>query len=237
MKNLFEITYNDYGLGDDHFITMYRPIPADEAIPDWYKNLENKIVDKNVKSCRGVYDVMTTGYIFLWNIDVIISKDENGKLFIRKARDLSQEDFHPHPIEQLGLYPDINISMQRDGVQKLITPYQIKTPKGTSIMMVQPMYRPDLKTEIVPGIMDTGEYYTGFNILFTIKDINVKKDIRISAGTPLAQVIPFQRTEWEIGYGPIKEDLKRKTDTNSANIDSVYAKQYWSRKLFKRKGI
>ena len=84
MKNLFEITYNDYGLGDDHFITMYRPIPADEAIPDWYKNLENKIVDKNVKSCRGVYDVMTTGYIFLWNIDVIISKDENGKLFIRK---------------------------------------------------------------------------------------------------------------------------------------------------------
>ena len=235
MKNIFEVTYSNYGMGEDHYLTMYKPIPSEEILPEWYKKLQNDFTEKNVKSCRGVYDAMTMGYMFVWNIDVILSKDNNGKLFISKARDRSQHDFHPHPQQQMGLYPDILLSKQKDGIQKVMTPYQIKTPKGTSVLVTQPTFRPDLKTEVMPGIIDTGEFYTQFNILFMIKDFSSDRDVRIQAGTPLAQVIPYQRTEWEIKYGPLDEKLKRKTDGNLDNIDSAYAKQYWTKKLFKRK--
>jgi hypothetical protein len=235
MKHIIEINYPDYDLGEDHFLTIHKPVPAEEVLPEWYKKLENDFVEKNVKSCRGVYDVMTMGYMFVWNIDVIISKDENGKLFITKARDAGQSDFHAHPHQQMGLYPDILLSKQRDGIQKVMTNYRIRTPKGTSVLVTQPTFRPDLKTEVMPGIIDTGEFYTQFNVLFMIKDFPSNRSIRIPAGTPLAQVIPYKRTEWEIEYGPIDEVLKRKTDGNLNNIDSAYTKRYWTKKLFKRK--
>jgi hypothetical protein len=102
-------------------------------------------------------------------------------------------------------------------------------------MMIQPPYRPDLKTEVMPGIIDTDKFYSPLNVLFTIKNTDTTRDIKISAGTPLAQIVPFVRSEWEIEYNSIDLKLDQITQENISNLDKYYQKKLWTRKVFKRK--
>lgn len=238
--HIFKIGNPYIGDSDEHYINVYKAVPAEEMLPDWFKNLPNLTDQKDFtsrtgKSCRGIYDMMTMGYIFKWTQDMVIEKDDMGRHWIRKERDAANKDFAPHKAEQMGGYPHPLMAIQAEGVQKYLTPYHLNTPKGTSIMMIQPSYRPDLKTEIMPGIVDTDKYYTSFNILFMIKDIGDRKRVKIPAGTPLAQVIPFQRSEWTIEYGPVDDKLYRTILHNTENLEGYYGKHLWTRKFFKRK--
>jgi hypothetical protein len=235
MKFTIHIDSNGYLLGKEHHLTEYRPTPAEESLPEWFKTLTN---DSQVtaKTCRGVYDVLTSGYIVFWPFDVTLAKDEQGKAFIKLTRDNERRDiFHPHPMFQLGQYPSANLSAQKFGVEKVQLPYRIKTTKNTSVMMIQPPYRPELKTEVMPGIIDTDKFYTPLNVLFTIKEWPGDREIKIAAGTPLAQLVPFVRTEWGVEYDPIDEPLAQVTQENIGFIDRYYQKKLWTRKVFKRK--
>ena len=234
----FKICIDSYvhDLGPEHHINEYRPTPAEEHLPEWFKGLTNNNNIMTAKTCRGLYDMMTSGYMVVWPFDVTITKDEHNKFFIKRTRDDNRDGlFNPHPHVQLGMYPDAAVSMQKFGVEKVVLPYKVKTSKNTSIMIIQPPYRPDLKTEIMPGVIDTDKFYTPLNILFTIKPFEYTKDIKIAAGTPLAQVIPFVRSAWGIEYGKVDPTLDQITQENVNNIDKYYQKKLWTRKLFKRK--
>ena len=230
----FSVDYSAYALGSEHFATEFKPVPASECLPEWFKDLNNSTI-KTAKSCRGLYDVMTSGFMVVWPFDVTITRDENGKLFVKRTRDDERFSFQPHPHVQLGAYPDANLSLQRDGVEKVELPYKIRSSKNTSVMMIQPPYRPDLKTEVMPGVIDTDKFYSPLNVLFTIKNTDTTRDIKISAGTPLAQIVPFVRSEWEIEYNSIDLKLDQITQENINNIDKHYQKKLWTRKVFKRK--
>jgi hypothetical protein len=229
-----DIHYDDVD-NKDHFLTLYRPAPATEYLPEWFKNLKSK-TDKGItaKSCRGLYDMMTMGYMIIWTFDVTISKDVDGRLSVRKTRDNSTSDFHSHPHFQLGLYPDANLSRQLTGVEKVTLPYRIKTSKNTSVFLVQPSYHPDLKTEIMPGIIDSDKFYSPLNVLFTIKNFPNDGELQISAGTPLAQLIPFKREKWKIRYGKVDKELLHTIDSNIGNINRYYQKFLWSRKTYNK---
>ena len=219
---------------------MFKPVPAVSVLPDWFKRLKtDDDQDQNystVKQCKGVWDILSMGYLFLWPFDVEIFKNENGRLDIVKSRTKSQDGFEPHPHIQLEGYQDINFQNQERGVQKILTPYILKTPEGTSTMMIQPPYRPELKTTIMPGIVDTDTFYGTFNILFTIKDISGKRKIKIRAGTPLAQVIPFRRDEWNLTFKPIDKEKRDTIAKMSDNLERFYQRHLWHRKVFKDEG-
>jgi hypothetical protein len=232
VKHILNIDYDQSDSKDD-FLTIYKPTSSANFVPEWFRTLESDPVMKTAKSCRGVYDAMTAGYMVVWNTDVVISKDENGKMFMLRTRDGSNANFHPHPGMQLGTYPSALLSMQREGVQKIDTQYRIKTSKGTSILMQQPSYRPDLKTEVMPGIIDTDKFYSPLNVLFMIKEFNSNRSIKINAGTPLAQIIPFQRTEWNIEYNNIDRPLLETQERNIDSLDKYYQKFQWTKKIFK----
>jgi hypothetical protein len=234
-KNTIEFHYKEINFGEEHHMNKFKPLPAEECIPQWFKDLDNPVTRKTVKTCRGVYDAMTSGYIVFWPFDALIQKDEGGRLWIMRHRDEGRQMFAPHVHEQLGPYPSVNFGMQKYGVEKLVTSFRLKTNKGTSIMMVQPPYRPDLKTEIMPGIVDTDKFYMPLNILFTIKDIEVNKPVKIASGTPLAQIIPFVRSEWEIEYKDVDEREFIIQEDNVGNIERHYARSLWTKKMFKRK--
>lgn len=235
MKFVINIDSYVHELGPEHHINEYRPTPAEEHLPEWFKGLTNDTI-KTAKTCRGLYDIMTSGYMIVWPFDVTITKDENNKLFVKRTRDDNREGlFNPHPQVQLGMYPDAAVSMQKFGVEKVGLPYKVKTSKNTSLMMIQPPYRPDLKTEVMPGIIDTDKFYTPLNVLFTIKPFEYIKDVKISAGTPLAQIIPYVRSGWEIEYDKVDAKLDQITQENVQSIDRYYQKKLWTRKLFKRK--
>ncbi len=217
---------------------MFKPVPAIEMLPDWYKRLPAEGEGHNhgltAKTCRGVFDIMASGYIIKWPFDVRIEKDENGRLYCFKARTGETSDFDPHPPFQVEGYQDLLLESQKDGIQKLKSPYRINTPPGTSILVKQPAYRPELRTEVMEGIIDTDTYYGGFNVLFMIKKINTDRKVIIKSGTPLAQIFPFVREEWSLSYGSVEEDRKQINDDMAMNVDKFYQRYMWTRKVFKK---
>lgn len=231
---LFEIHYDEYNLGENHLINLLKPVPANKMIPEFFKRIPTEVNNSGtVKKCAGVLDIMSSGYLFLWPFDATIDKDQDGKYTIYKTRTGTNEHFHPHPHPQMDGYIDPLLESQAEGIQKLTTPFRIKTPPGTSIIVKQPPYRPELKTEVMEGIIDTDKYYGEFNILFMIKNIESNRKFKISAGTPLAQVIPYIRGEWEASYQPMNHDEKMVFDSYAQNVDKFYKEYFWERKIFK----
>ena len=236
------IDWEEFDLGEEHYLHMFKPVPASQMLPDWFKRLGGKSECQHdhgltAKTCRGVFDAISSGYLILWPFDVRIEKDENGRLFCYKARTGNQHDFHPHPHHQLEGYPDLLLEVQRDGIQKLNAPYRLRSPEGTSIMMKQPAYMPDLKTEVMEGIIDTDKFYGTFNVLFMIKKMDINRKVVIKAGTPLAQIIPFVRGEWSLSYGKIDENRKKINDDLADNIEKFYQRYQWDRKVFKNETV
>jgi hypothetical protein len=66
--------------------------------------------------------------------------------------------------------------------------------------------------------------------------MNTDKVVRIKAGTPLAQVFPFIRSDWEMSYKGVDEKKARTHDENLNSIHSFYKKFLWTRKSFTEKG-
>jgi hypothetical protein len=194
------------------FNDLEQPQPASKFIPDWYKNMESYIgEDKKpggngetkatIKRCMPVFDAITAGYIILSPADVYVSIKDGEQYFEWSSLGLVQF----HPIEQAPTHPNKN----RHAYPKWINYWAIKTPKGYSTMFVQPMHRESVFT-ILPGIVDTDEYYSPVNFPMVINDPEFEG--LIPKGTPIAQVIPFKRDSWSMKFGSEKE-IKEQSNT------------------------
>jgi hypothetical protein len=185
---------------------IYYPKPASQFIPDWYKSLSSYVTGEKkpsgygqgsatVKKCMPVFDAITAGYIILLPADVYVSQkeDEHGKKF--PWFEWSNHDLISfHPVEQAPEHPAKNSFPY----PKWRNAWAVKTPKGYSTMFVQPMHRDSVFT-ILPGVVDTDEYYAPVHFPFVLNDPTFEGII--PAGTPIAQVIPFKRDSWEMSLG------------------------------------
>jgi hypothetical protein len=209
----------------------YKPIPASKLIPDWYKSAESYLLGKKIpggqanttatiKKCMPVFDAIIAGYIIVSPADVFVSKTEEGSYFEWSAYNLIE--FHPneqaknHPLSNASTYP------------KWQNPWAIKTAKGYSCLFVQPLHRESLFT-ILPGIVDTDTYNATVNFPFVLNDANFEG--LIPAGTPLAQVIPIKREQWQMQFDNFnQEETRLKMHTK---IFDRYKSMFWSKKEYK----
>lgn len=190
------------------------PKPASQFVPDWYKNTESYIGGEKkpiqganssatIKRCMPVFDAITAGYIITTPVDIFISqqKDEQGNKYpYYEYPSLNAIQFHP--IEQAPLHPHKGNHII---YPKWINPWSIKTPKGYSVLIVQPFHRESPFT-ILPGIVDTDAYTNPVNFPFVLNNINYEGII--PAGTPVAQIIPFKRENWKFQIGGKKEFIE-----------------------------
>lgn len=175
-----------------------------------------------IKRCMPVFDCLNSGYIIKTPTDVYVSQkdanyvnkekfNENGENLYLTEEEIEKKGFAKklpyyewsnfgiiqfHPVEQAPTHPN------RNGHQgyypKWINPWSIKTPPGYSVLFVQPFHRDSVFT-ILPGIVDTDTYTAPVNFPFILNDISWEG--LIPAGTPIAQVIPFKREEWQMELG------------------------------------
>lgn len=189
------------------FKELEQPVPASSMIPDWYKNMDSYIggekkpsgsggTTATVKRCMPVFDAITAGYLIKLPADVYVTLVDGEQYF--EWSDFELISFHPvsqadkHPAKNGQPYPKWN------------NPWAIKTPKGYSTLFVQPFHR-ELPFTILPGIVDTDEYYAPVNFPMVMND--VKFEGLIPKGTVIAQVIPFKRESWKMTYGN-EQDVK-----------------------------
>jgi hypothetical protein len=199
-----DITFTNTSLVPD----FYAPKPASQSIPEWYKNLESymsglKLPDGKgqttgtIKRCMPVFDAIVGGYILYTYVDVYVTQ-KDGKPWYEWP---SFEPIAWHPVEQAPTHPEQNGAPY----PKWINPWSISTPKGYSVLFVQPFHRKSIFT-ILPGVVDTDEYTSPVNFPFILNDVTFEG--LIPAGTPMAQVIPFKRDVWEMQIGTEKNFIE-----------------------------
>jgi len=179
------------------------PTPAKDFIPDWWKKMQpytaKKLLTDNrnefyyphvsAKKCFPLVDAMTSGYILpLW-ADVEVSNVSSGKK-VTWLTDKPIFDTWSNEVTQGIEYPE----GYDPEVFKLKNYYVIKTPNNYSCLITHPLGFNDLPFKIISGVADTDKLKTIINpTLWWKKDFEgiVKK------GTPMAQIIPFRRENWE----------------------------------------
>lgn len=172
-----------------------------ELVPDWYKNIPSKAKlkssdekeDLTIKRCIPVLDAFTTGYFLVTTEDYHIEYDkEEDVAKISGGRNVRNRSITMHPVTQLGQMPFspefINYAY------KWSNPYMIKTPKGYSTLFTHPLNQPDLPFYTLAGVVDTDTYIMPVLFPFFMKN---NFSGTIPAGTPIVQVIPFKRDDWQ----------------------------------------
>jgi hypothetical protein len=219
---------------------LKKPRPAKDYIPDWYKkakpnnNVENKrapSVDgtpvSTIKRCMPIFDMMTAGYIIETPYDIYVRRTKGEPPYFQWGYNdaivfQAIEQFQSHPN-----FRDINYAV------RINIPWSIKTPKGWSVMIMQPQHHEVGPLECVSGIVDTDDFSMPFNMFLKLRDSSFEG--MIEAGTPLVQVIPFKRESWESELGGDKERTKYNSDASKFNtvFFDKYKKFWWQKKEYR----
>lgn len=215
-----------------------KPKPSKNYIPEWYKsarrhnNAENKPIPSvdetpvsTIKKCMPVFDMMTAGYIIETPYDIYVRRVDDTPYFQWGNNPAivfqAVEQFQDHPV-----FRGINYAV------RINIPWSIKTPKGWSIMVMEPQHHELGILECVSGIVDTDDFSIPFNIFLKLRDSEFEG--MIPAGTPLVQVIPFKREKWTSQLGGVKERAKYNRDGHKFNtvFFDRYKKFWWQRKEY-----
>lgn len=218
---------------------LSKPKPATEYVPQWYKDAKAYLdpsgkkaptIDgtpyATVKRCMPVWDMMTAGYIMETPYDIYVRQTPEGPFFqwgdtlAVAFQDMRQFQGHPYA-------KDIEYAA------RIIIPWSIKTPKGWSILIMEPQHHEPGPITCASGIVDTDDYSLPFNMFLKLRD--PKFEGMIPAGTPFLQIIPFKRESWTSSLGGEKE--LKKFEKDKAKFGTVffdrYKKFWWQKKEYK----
>lgn len=185
------------------------PRPASEYIPDWYKEKEmyhggvpnvslSDGLNATVKACVPFNDSLRAGYIQeTWGDLWLRMDDVHGLMYHYSAT--------PEMVSARGelSIPVDSSFYQNEFVWK--APWIPRTPKGYSIIYTHPFNHVELPFVTATGIVDSDSFYhSGFgNLPFFIREgfLGI-----IPAGTPMYQMIPVKRDDWESNIEPWSEE-------------------------------
>lgn len=216
----------------------------------------NGMTTGTIKRCMPVFDSIVSGYIIYTHVDVYVSQkiveyadkkhfEKTGETKFRTEEEIkelglpvtqpwyewpSYEPIQFHPIVQAPNHP--LKGGHTVSYPKWMNPWAVKTPPGYSVMFVQPFHRESVFT-ILPGIVDTDTYTAPVNFPFVLN--NDSFEGLIPAGTPMAQVIPFQREDWAMELGNethLLEQQQVKSKLRTKFFDS-YKTQYRQTKEYR----
>ncbi len=210
-------------------------VPSKTIIPEWYKNIrrthedslivEDHHTNLSVKACMPYYDALSMGYVMpLW-ADVQVRQLDGGPRLTWKTQfePIAQRSDPPH--NSLPPYPGFT-----DWFFAWNAPWGIKPPKGYSLLITQPLNRPELPFMVSSGLVEADEFAHPGLVSFCLQ-----KDFEgvIKAGTPMFQVIPFKREDWELTVEQnLLEEESVKRHRNLGKITNGYKKEYWKPKKF-----
>jgi hypothetical protein len=200
------------------------PKPAVYEPPLWIKNLQSVVNGtRTAKSCPPFIDAMTTGYHLTLSADIYINKGELQQISVIPAViQFSEDMIDPAVIPNEYIKAPFQLQNQ----------YIVKTPRGYSSLVVQPLNRTDLPIMVSAGVVETDAFPAPIKPFFFIR-----KDFTgvIKEGTPIAQVIPFKREAWtsevhDSSTTPVPQRFLERV--NNPPFD-FYKNNFWKRKTYK----
>jgi hypothetical protein len=236
-------------IGSSIAMSHPQPTPMAKVIPEWWrqmpttfdrKDINNVPTDSDtggriniepdphtIKKCIPVLDTLRTGYcIPMWR-DLIVGLDENYHQILQ-WRELAGQlvaDVRPwagfvNTETGIGLPGTEDVGKPHGFI--LFNPWQIKTPPGYSCLFT-PVLNSDIPLHFSSGIVNTDSYHNPVNFPFFVKE---NWSGTIKRGTPLIQVIPFKRDEWEHEIRIETSDDKNELDMVRGQIEGQYKEGY-----------
>lgn len=176
------------------------PRPAKQYIPEWYKQserfvggkariVEGRKTNKALKACFPFLDSLTGGYIVELPVDVQVTQTIDGPKFDWPTQ------VSPISYRESASAKMLPIPLGCGKTHLIWTPtFIFKTPPGYSTLVTHPLNRHDLPFVTLSGIIDSDKVVqTGNYPFFLAKDFEGV----IEAGTPIMQLLPFKRDNWE----------------------------------------
>jgi hypothetical protein len=220
------------------------PEPGVRHVPEWYKGLakfdesndertlhpENHIGTDgavvSTKQCPPFLDAMTGGYMYVLEDDLYVDLDEDGKPTLSWKNDLLLIDKRPTV--------DMAISNEFHPIHYgWRMNWYYETPPGYSILVTHPMNRLDLPFQTLSGIIESDIWglpvFTAFFLKRNFRGV-------IPKGTPIFQMFPFKRDNWEQEVIATDEELDRHellAEDRRSSIHGHYKKTTWRRKIFR----
>jgi hypothetical protein len=231
---------------DKYYNYLEKPNPSIKYIPEWYKNMSNKVIEsgrtlfflpgssrinrnQTVKSCTPFLDAFQTGYTISLPCDVEFVKEENGDISYNWRAD---------NITPIGTHSNSQYSSdaKAQGTFPYIFKWEVKwkitTPKGYSCLFVHPLNQYHLPFMTLSGVVDTDEYPIAPNFPFQLIDFKGDSLI-IKAGTPIVQIIPIKRENWTSSKGEFnQEEVEKDRFELQKTIKNSYRKKWWHKKSY-----
>lgn len=207
--------------------------PMLSVIPEWYKKTSRWAKDERgqewpgLKHCIPFLDGLTTGYAVVLEDNVYVEQTEGGVVIRYKNPKDPIVSNRPSVVTNPAPVPE----GYEDEHFLWFANIAIRPPEGYSLLYTHPLNRWDLPFLTSSAVVDD---YTmpGANISFFIK-----KGFEgvIPAGTPIAQVIPIKREDWEAK--PTKGLWEYADKYVKAPIEELinghYRKNFWKKKVYK----
>jgi hypothetical protein len=233
-----EIKFNP--TSEEAEISVAPPKPAVECLPEYYKSM--RFVEKNsndiefdsagnpmltVKACMPFRDAMVSGYIQETWQDIYIALNEDGTAHYGFPSS--------PPIINSREKPSISIPEEFYNFELVFyPPWWPELPKGWSAIFTTPFNRLDLPFKVLDGIVDA-DSMTESNALGNLPFFLRKNVVGlIPKGTPMYQIIPFKRENWQSSPQPYNKKKHMKgVLAIQQHIWGGYKKLHWSKKSYK----
>ena len=197
------------------------PQSAKKIIPEWYKSIKSGKDIRNIKRCMPFLDSMSSGYMQTTWCDINVTEEEDPNVSFRDERGVQVNGLKvvfdsKIPILGSREISDVPIDESFYKTEFLWQrPWTTILPDGYSALIVHPLNRVDLPFITISAIIDHDKTIPApiGNMPFYIKKGFTGT---IPAGTPMFQIIPFKREDW-----------------NSEN--QLYSDAFWQKKLNERK--
>ncbi len=212
-----------------------KPVLAKSGLPDWLKAMPSEAPSdtlggatvRTVKHCPPFLDAMGAGLLMPLACDLIMA---NGEL---------SWDWDPPPMpDQLTSRAPIGVhvpeqlsgSPLEDGhfAIKFMNFWALSVPEGWSLLFTHPLNRDDLPFRTLSGIVDCDRFGAGL-VHFPAVWTDLAFTGALPVGTPISQIIPFQRNVLSVDIDVMSEDEMAATRAVQEALQAepgVYRKNY-----------
>ena len=224
------------------------PEPAYKKIPQWYRDLAKHynsndleelgpINDRggdgsnvSTKLCLPFQDAMSLGYMYCLEGNLTVELAKSGKPRLSWDSDLMLIDKRPYV--DLAIPDDVHPI--HFGVKMN---WFYETPPEYSLLMTMPLNRPDLPVWTPSGIVDSDIWG-----LPAFLPIFIKRNFEgvIPKGTPIAQMIPIKRDNWNLVIDQSTEMLDKHellSENRRSHITAHYRKFAWRKKQYTKRDL
>ncbi|MCK0128983.1 hypothetical protein [Erythrobacter sp. F6033] len=215
--------------------TIPQPERAIRFAPDWFRKLkpEMDMLDAEglpgltAKACLPMTDAFSLGFVIPLPYDVQLRvPDDEMNIAMGWSDHCAFAPLETHMPQQLGA-PEPPFSQVMP--LKFVNPWRIKVPDGYSLLFQPLANRPELPFYCFSGLVDCDRFDTTINFPFIWT--GGPGDFRLSAGSPMVQVIPIKRGTLIKGHtarGSTEDELaeQQSASTRKHTEESTYRKDW-----------